>query len=116
MIGTDGDLVSSIESGDYVILEADVCSQPYASFLGRAFRQYSDGLCTYLVTGRHVSPLRRVANTSSFLLYHSLETKLVHGCAVCGIAHFGNIVPRRYVIWHEVAPGFFQYDFIVLDL
>ena len=57
MIGTDGDLVSSIELGDYVILEADVCSQPYASFLGRAFRQYhSDGLCTYLVTGRHVSP------------------------------------------------------------
>ena len=56
MIGTDGDLVSSIELGDYVILEADVCSQPYTSFLGRAFRQYSDGLCTYLVTGRHVSP------------------------------------------------------------
>ena len=56
MIGTDGDLVSSIELGDYVILEADVCSQPHASFLGRAFRQYSDGLCTYLVTGRHVSP------------------------------------------------------------
>jgi len=37
MIGTDGDLVSSIELGNYVILEADVCSQPYASFLGRAF-------------------------------------------------------------------------------
>ena len=56
MIGTDGDLVSSIELGDYVILEADVCSQPYASFLGRAFRQHSDGLRTYLVTGRHVLP------------------------------------------------------------
>ena len=53
-----------------------------------------------------MSRLRRVANTSSFLLYHSLE-KLVHGCAVCGIAHSGNVVPRRDVVWHEVAPGFF---------
>ena len=49
MIGTDGDLVSSIELGDYIILEADVCSQPYASFLGRAFRQYSDGLGAHIL-------------------------------------------------------------------
>ena len=48
MIGMDGDPVSSIELGDYVILEADVCSQPCTSFLGRAFRQHSDGLRTYL--------------------------------------------------------------------
>ena len=72
--------------------------------------------CAHNWWPENTSRLRRVANTSSFLLYHSLETKLVHGCAVCGIAHLGNIVPRRDVIWHEVAPGFFQYDFIVLDL
>ena len=48
MIGTDGDPVSSIELGDNIIVEADVCSQSYASFLGRAFRQHSDGLCTYM--------------------------------------------------------------------
>ena len=48
MIGTDGDPVSSIELVDYIILEADVCIQPYASFLDRAFRQHSDGLRTYL--------------------------------------------------------------------
>ena len=46
------------------------------------------------MTGRHVSP--------------------VHGCAVCEIAHSGNIVLRHDVVWHEVASGFFQY-FIVLD-
>ena len=48
MIGTDGDPVSSIELVDYIILEADICIQPYTSFLDRAFRQHSDGLRTYL--------------------------------------------------------------------
>ena len=42
------------------------------------------------MTGRHVSP-EKGGQHKRFLLYHSL-TKLVHGCAMCGIAHSGNIV------------------------